>query len=52
MQIDLCAKEYSFGDARTALKHGDELSRAPCDVVTLVHLEQGDEACLHIWHLT
>ncbi len=31
--IDLCAIEYSFGDARIALKHGDE-------------------ACLHIWHLT
>ncbi len=31
--IDLCAIEYSLGDAPTALKHGDE-------------------ACLHIWHLT
>ncbi len=31
--IDLCAIEYSLGEASTALKHGDE-------------------ACLHIWHLT
>ncbi len=33
MHIDLCALEYSFGDAPTALK-------------------RGDEAYLHIWHLT
>ncbi len=33
VHIDLCAIEYSLGDALTALKHGDE-------------------ACLHIWHLT
>ncbi len=31
--INMCAIEYSLGDAPTALKHGDE-------------------ACLHIWHLS
>ncbi len=26
LHIDLCAIEYSLGDAQTALKHGDKMS--------------------------